>query len=1050
MELYHNSRLLTDRSPFGAVPVGTELYLCLHILNASPDAIFLRLWTGSETLLPMVREDETRWSVRFPAPEAPGLLWYYFRAELPQGSVFYGRNSGCGGTLSNEPESWQITIYEPQILPDWYKNVLAYQIFPDRFARGADWKINQENAAHPAGWKGTRRLVVQDWNDTPFYCRDAQGRVTRWPFFGGSLKGIEEKLPYLRSLGVGVLYLNPIFKASSNHKYDTGDYMTLDPGFGTEADFVSLCESAAAQGIRIILDGVFSHTGDDSLYFNRYGNYPGPGAFGRERSPYDSWYHFGEEYPAGYACWWGVDSLPNVEELDPGYMELICGENGVIRKWLRLGASGWRLDVADELPDAFIAAIRQACKTEKPDSLLLGEVWEDASHKISYGQLREYLLGRELDCTMHYPFRDSVVAFMLGQETSSQLAETLECIRENYPPSALYGAFNLLGTHDTPRILTVMGQAPEDLTEAQKECYRLPRDKRELALARLRLLQLLLFSSPGVPCIYYGDEAGMEGYADPFNRAPFPWGRENSDLQYHVRLLSHLRQEYPVLVTGSVRYLHPSDDVFGMERQNADSTVLIYVNRSCSSCTVAPEGDQKEWLDLLTGHTASGPALTLAPLSGVMLYREGSGTAFSPMPVLAETPKGTGVLCPVFSLPESNLGKSAYRFLEVLRRIGCKNWMLLPLCPAGDGNSPYSSRSTFAGDSRFISPDIPVPSDGFDAFFRENADWLEDYALYTVLRRENGNRPWQTWPAAQRNRTDLRGLKQVYADQLATVYREQYQFDYQWKLLKKRAKALDISLIGDLPIYAAVDSVDTWAHPELFQLDENGYPTLRAGCPPDYFTPEGQDWGNPLYDWNRMQQDGYSWWVRRMQQALSRFDYVRLDHFRGFAAYYAIPAGSSAKNGFWMNGPGISLFRTLGKQLGRLPILAEDLGILDSQVALLLQHTGLSGMNVWQFTPQEIADMAPEAAAHRVFFSGTHDNQTLKGFLQDSGDSRTPEQIMQQLIRLPASAVIFPVQDLLELDDTARINIPGVPTGNWVWHMTPAQLTALGEIDLLK
>jgi 4-alpha-glucanotransferase len=1044
MYLFHDSRQLEYRRPFGAVPVGSSVTLGLDVTDCCPSQVYLRLWLGHEVLVPMEPSSEKHYEATITLPEEPGLLWYYFVVETEEGAVCFGHPLGSKqglGEVTDQPESWQITVYEPTELPGWYEGSLVYQIFPDRFARGEDWQKCQENAAHPQGWKGTKRLVVQDWDDTPFYCKDAQGRVTRWPFFGGTLQGIQEKLPYLKSLGVGVLYLNPIFLASSNHKYDTADYLTIDPGFGTEEDFSLLCAEAEKLGIRIILDGVFNHTGDDSIYFNRYGNFPEPGACSEAASPYDSWYRFGTEYPAGYDCWWGVDALPNVEESDPGFEALICGETGVIRKWLRLGASGWRLDVADELPDSFIGKLRQAVKAQKADGLLLGEVWEDASNKISYGKLRDYLLGRELDATMHYPFRVSALDFFLGNSSAQEFANTMDTLRENYPPSALAGALNLVGTHDTPRILTLLGEAPQGLSEAEQETYRLP--DPQLALRRLKLLDVLLFTFPGVPCVYYGDEAGMEGYADPFNRGPFPWGKENGDLQYHVRMLSHLRKEYPVLSKGSTRYLAPASEVFGLERKLENASALIYVNRSQETQTVSLPDATGTRLDLLTGNVLSGTSLTLPPLSGAILYREGTQEDFSPLPSLAKTPTGKGVLCPLFSLPGGTMGKSAYEFLDTLHRAGYQNWMLLPLCPAGEGDSPYSSRGIFAGDPRFIDSDIPVPMSGYEAFCRENSFWLEDYALYTVLKRVHGDIPWQQWPWRERDRKNLPTLRRRYAGELQEIMEEQYRFDYQWHKLKAHAEELGISLVGDLPIYAALDGADTWANRDLFQLDEKGYPRLRAGCPPDYFSPEGQDWGNPLYDWDKMSKDDYLWWRNRLKFALKRFTYVRLDHFRGFAAYYAIPAGNSAKEGYWMKGPGRAFFQALARELGSLPILAEDLGTLDSQVTVLLRETGLSGMNVWQFTPDLMEHMSPEEAQHRVFFSGTHDNQTLKGFLRSTGDHRSPQEILEKLSALPAAAVIFPVQDLLDLGDEARINVPGVPTGNWHWQMTPEMLDKL-------
>jgi 4-alpha-glucanotransferase len=334
--------------------------------------------------------------------------------------------------------------------------------------------------------------------------------------------------------------------------------------------------------------------------------------------------------------------------------------------------------------------------------------------------------------------------------------------------------------------------------------------------------------------------------------------------------------------------------------------------------------------------------------------------------------------------------------------------------------------------------------DGFSDFCQENQFWLPDYALYRVLRQVHG-KPWQDWPWRERDRKNLKTLQKKYAAEIQAVMEEQYRFFAQWSQVRAKAQALGVALIGDLPIYAALDSAETWAHREEFLLDSTGHPTLRSGCPPDYFAPEGQDWGNPLYNWAKMEENGYSWWKQRLRQAFSCYDQVRLDHFRSFAAYYAIPAGKSAKEGHWMKGAGVRFFREMAKEFGCLPIVAEDLGALDSQVTVLLRHTGLAGMNVWQFSAQDMAAMPPEIAKNRVFFSGTHDNQTLRSFLQDTGDRRSVQEVLTELENSSATAVIFPVQDVLNLDDRARINVPGVPTGNWTWRMTQEQLQSLGK-----
>ena len=1054
MHLYHNSRESRFRTPFGAAPTGAEVTLSIEAEVPQGTEVLVRLWQSGESLVPMTEAEPGLFRCSFPVAQTPGLLWYYFLIRTPEGICYYGKtedSSGGAGALSpTPPESWQITVYEPVPLPDWYGNAVAYQIFPERFHRGADWLQRQADAAHPEGWKGTKRMVMQDWNDTPFYCKDPEGKVVRWPFFGGTLEGIREKLPYLQSMGVGVLYLNPIFLASSNHKYDTADYLKIDPGFGDEESFSRLCREAEAAGIRILLDGVFSHTGDDSIYFNRFGNYPEPGAYSRSGSPYDRWYRFGTMEPCGYECWWGVDSLPNVEEENPEYQDLICGEDGVSRKWLRLGASGWRLDVADELPDDFIQKIRQAEHAEKDDALLLGEVWEDATNKVSYNTLREYLLGSELDCTMHYPFRSAALEFLLGTRSAEEYAEAMEVIRENYPPSAFYGALNLIGTHDTPRILTVLGEAPEGLPAGEQEVFHLEPERRDLAKKRLHLLQTLQFTSPGVPCVYYGDEAGMDGFADPFNRGTFPWGKEDQEITGWVRQLSHLRQEYPVLVRGGVSFRAPEKDVLIMTRTLDDAQAVVLINRGGAGITLPWDGMLR--MDLLTSRVDAGKTLELPPMTVRILYREGADPeVFSPLPAAAKTPAGRGLLCPVFSLPgKQSVGtlRDALSFLDAVKAAGYDSWMLLPLCPVGIGSSPYSSLCVFAGDPRLIDPDWAVDMDGFDAFCRENDWWLADYALFQVLHDLHGT-TWQQWPKAERDREDLPGLRSLHAEAIHAVMETQYRFYAQWSAVREKAAGLGIDLIGDIPIYAAVDSAETWSCREQFQLDETGFPAQRAGCPPDYFSPDGQDWGNPVYNWPQMRADGYQWWKRRLRQAFHSFDYVRLDHFRSFAAYYSIPSDKTAKEGNWIKGAGIAFFRAMVEEFGTLPMVAEDLGTLDDSVYVLLRHTGLSGMNVWQFSAHELPHMEPEVLAHRVLFSGTHDNQTLRGFLEEQGIEKTPQAVLTELLAMPAAAVILPVQDVLGLDDAARINVPGVAEGNWTWRMTKEQLSELRRGGIL-
>ena len=526
--IVHESRNGDFRRPFGAAEVSADIYLAASCLSAASMELVLRRFEGEPEVLPMRREEDGRFSYAFTAPDVPCVLWYSFR------------------TPWERTKEWQLTVYAPSHIPEWWKDGVVYQIFPDSFARGKGW-----DAREPAPRKGTHRFLVHDWGTPPFYPRDEEKRVSAWPFWGGTLRGIREKLPYLRKLGVTVLYLNPIFEAASNHRYDTADYTRIDPLLGKKKDFVRLCADAKALGIRVVLDGVFNHTGADSVYFDKFGNY-GTG------DAYRSWYRFGEQYPNGYDSWWNVPDLPSVEETEPSFREFICGKDGVVRRWLRLGASGWRLDVADELPDSFIREIRTAMREEDPESMLMGEVWEDPTCKVSYGELREYFLGSELDSVMHYPFRELILAFLRGEQAAESVCDRFWELKEHYPPEHLLSVMNLLGSHDRERVLTLLGG-----------------DKKAL-----RQALFLLFAFPGVPCIYYGDEAGMTGGADPWNRATFPWGAEDEELQAYVRELAALYHAEPLLRSGGYEPLFFGEDVLGCRRFDEGREILALINRS--------------------------------------------------------------------------------------------------------------------------------------------------------------------------------------------------------------------------------------------------------------------------------------------------------------------------------------------------------------------------------------------------------------------------------------------------------------------------------------
>jgi 4-alpha-glucanotransferase len=602
------------KTPFGAVPCGTEISFALSPAATVTDVTLLVdcEFAGESREIPLARQgDAFHGTLR--APEKPELIWYAFRLTDGGNTVYLGKDGPDPGP---DVQRWQQTVYDAaRTTPAWFGKGVSYQIFPDRFCR--------LSRPDPAGMVG-ERTVHEDWDEPMEYRPDEHGEVRNRDFFGGSLQGIIQKLDYLESLSVTTLYLCPIFESESNHRYNTADYLRIDPMLGTEEDFRQLCREAAARGIRVMLDGVFNHTGSVSRYFNADGSYPEPGAAQSTDSPYYPWYHF-THWPDSYDAWWGIRTLPAVNESEPSYRNfIISGQDSVVRHWLRCGASAWRLDVADELPDDFIAEIRQVMSAEKPDSYLLGEVWEDGSNKIAYSKRRRYLLGSETHGLMNYPFRNAALQWLLGGDAAA-FRETMETIRENYPPAAFYGAMNFLGTHDTPRILTLLGVSPSaDIdTKEKRSFYRLRNHERQLGLARLRLGAMLLYSFPGSPTVYYGDEAGMEGFEDPFNRGTYPWGREDRELLAFYRRLGQLRKEHGALRSGDLTYLYASGGGLVLRRQRGGEVICTALNAGSGPLTLILPCHRPLVTDALSGQQFFSRKglleLTLPPLSGMIL-----------------------------------------------------------------------------------------------------------------------------------------------------------------------------------------------------------------------------------------------------------------------------------------------------------------------------------------------------------------------------------------------------------------------------------------------
>lgn len=505
-----------------------------------------------------------------------GLYWYQFRYTSDYGEFCVSKTDTSLGIVSVEGGWWQLTVYDRGFnTPDWLDGGIIYQIFPDRFFSSGEEKKNVPED----------RFICKDWYKQPEYRQIPEKCTLGNDYYGGDFKGIEEKLPYLKSLGVSCIYLNPIFEAHSNHRYNTADYMKTDPSLGTEEELVSLIKAAEKQGIYLVLDGVFSHTGDDSIYFNSKHRYDADGAAYSEGSPYHSWYKFGN-YPTGYACWWGVPSLPETEENDLSFSDFITGENGVIRYWLKKGIKGWRLDVADELPDEFLDRIRLAVKSEGEDNYLLGEVWEDATNKISYGSRRRFLRGRQLDSVMNYPFANAIVDFVKNGN-SQGLYNTVLNILENYPPQAVKLLMNHIGTHDTARILTVLASNMSETGDRRWQSEQVLNSEQYADGVRLlKLAAVLQFTLPGVPSVYYGDEAGLTGYGDPFCRAGYPWGRENGELIDFYKKLGQFRRSSPVFASGDFIPVYAQSAVFAFIRKKGKRAVLTAVNSGNASAEI--------------------------------------------------------------------------------------------------------------------------------------------------------------------------------------------------------------------------------------------------------------------------------------------------------------------------------------------------------------------------------------------------------------------------------------------------------------------------------
>ena len=610
--LGHDSRSDLYRVPFGAVPTG-EGDVTLRIRAAAGDLTeaTLRVYDAKrelQALIPMeiVATDTTAgengfdyWQATLPVPAEPTILYYRFIVRDGAASAYLeddaALDGGDGQVYADSPDaSWQINVYDAGFTtPDWAEGAVVYQIFPDRFFNGDPGNDPRPDVSRETEGPSRYRygdvygnpIVPMQWTDLPEgHCRAYE--VTRAcdeeplgrDFFGGDLAGITAKLDMLEDLGVTVIYLNPIFAAPSNHRYDTSDYFEIDPDLGTRAEFDTLLRESNARGIRIVLDGVFNHTSSDSPFFDRAKRFPESGACESSDSPYANWYVLLPGPPAKchggqtYEDWFGFDTLPVLTE-HPEVRDVVYGPDGVALHWLEAGAAGWRLDVMNEISHGFLADLRTAIKSDHPDALIVGEEWGDAS---------PWLLGTEADTAMNYRFRRAVIGLVNGQTADpdgaipglapSEFASQMDGVREDYPPEAFAVLLNLVDSHDTARILWTLTPGPDD--PAVKESAA-ALDEGKVAL---RLVATLQLTWPGMASIYYGDEAGLTGHDDPDDRRPYPWGSEDATLRDHYAALARLRAEHESLRSGDVRFMLADDEagtLAFLRRTDAEAAITV-------------------------------------------------------------------------------------------------------------------------------------------------------------------------------------------------------------------------------------------------------------------------------------------------------------------------------------------------------------------------------------------------------------------------------------------------------------------------------------------
>ena len=1030
MRAYYNSRVQACRNPYGAVAPGVPVSLTLDVWDAENASVKLRLWVdgAGETLYDMERLEDAdecaapgaaRYRVTLSVDE-PCVAWYHFVITDEHGNaVRYGaadgRTGGEGQLVDWEPPSYQLTVSDLESLAPWDDDGICYQ-------------------------------------------------------YGSDVEGLVAHLDALRDAGVTSVRVNPLCGVGgAAGTDDVGDGVGEGEDAGEDdalERFSSLCREAHARNMKVIAACSFA-----ALGVVRGGALAEDG---------------------------------------------VLADGGVVRRVVRAGADAWCLEQADEHPREFVASMKAAIDNENASVVFFGEVDGDASNRIAVshdadidGSVRRSLLGDEFDCAANAALIDAITGFARNEVSARDLVELIESLRENYPPEVFAHALNPLSRYGRARLMSRFGLQDGARDAAHRDVVaRLDDGQRRLAKGRLWCASLVQLLMPGTPCIFYGDETGVEGFADGDDSRGFPegfsWDEADADCQAIIQNVADLRRLLPVLAEGAFECFALNDDVFGFRRfDRTGQSACVLVNSSISDvhevCVpmwgevvselidgygVPVVGyDEAQQVPHVDGDAGRYARVRLNQLGSAVLY-------FHNAQLLAKQMQpGLGVLAHITSLPvldgetssadgqhcsathPGTLGAPARDFVDWLANAGVRYWQVLPVNPTDDLGSPYAGISAFAGNvallelgSEGAAADIeaydelaadanPEMRGGLAAdanpeayaeFCARESEWLESYASFMAIRQKVGEDvAWQDWP--KKYRAFKPGLIERDAElaEYAERWRKlQFEFDCQWRDVRSYANERGVQIIGDMPIYVSANSADVWAEQELFQLDVNSLPSMVAGCPPDPFAAEGQVWGNPVYDWEAARADGYSWWLRRLKRAFDLYDAVRLDHFIGFARYYSIPAGEKAVMGAYHPGPGIELFAEAEKRFGPLPVIAEDLGTITPGVRALCSSCGFLGMDIVQFVDgnDPLAYYAPRP--EKIVYTGTHDNQTLVGYVKsrypDVDAAEAAERLLESAVTCAAPICIVPLQDVLGLDDEARMNVPGTTEGNWRWQASAA------------